>query len=91
MINLRKKKKVQNNAPVILEKIGIDIPLKEINNLNDLPRFWMRGFSLSASDNLSSCFFKYNQLFGHPPKEGWIYTNSMGQKMLYLKLEGGDK
>ncbi len=61
--------------------------LIEINELKNLPNVWMRSFSLSEKDSIDSCLYKYRQCYNHDPFEGWIYTNSNGQRFVYLKIK----
>lgn len=63
----------------------------QINTLKELPQHCqVRGFALSFEDSVDSSFCKYENIYGHKPKEAWVYKNSK-YKILYLKLEKEDK
>lgn len=86
-----KKKKIIISKPARINTNNSDVNLTDIDNISKLPDVWNRGFSLSENDTLDDCFYMYEKFYKHPPKEGWVYTDPQQQKILYLKLEEGDK
>lgn len=84
----RKKKIISITEPKISE---YDIVLQPINDPKETTKDWMRGFSLSENETLESCYKQYEKIYNHKPVAGWIYTNTLGHKIIYLQLEKGDK
>ena len=85
------RRKLNTPKNIILKESESDVDFKKIDSLNKLPNRWMRGFSLLTSDDIDFCVLQYKKFYNHAPKQGWIYTNSQEQKLLYLELEEGDK
>jgi len=68
-----------------------DIILTDIDDLKKLPRYWMRAYSIGSNDTIEQCCQLYNQRYDHDPLEGWLYTNTQNQKILYLRIAEEEK
>lgn len=67
------------------------IPLSEISSIKDLPKYWMKAYSIGKEDTLENCYKHYEQSYKHPPAEAWLLTNQENQQILYLKIEEGEE
>ena len=79
-------KKQQENITPEKEVLRENLVLIEVNSLSNIPKCWMNGYDLSASDTIESCCRQYAKKYAHEPAEGWLYTNTQGRRMLLLKI-----
>jgi len=78
-------------APLEKEELQRNLALTEISSLKELPTHWMRTYSLRLDEKIEPCCKIYEHKYGHSPSEGWIYTNTQGQRTLYLKISDEEK
>lgn len=87
----RKKKMGIIHLPQKKEILQRTLKLIEVNALNQVPHCYTKCYSLLESDTIESCCQHYENKYKHEPLEGWLYTNSQNQRLLYLKISDEEK
>lgn len=78
-------------APKEKEILERKLILTEISELKQMPGYWMRYYFLQATDTIEDCCKLYEYRYSHEPLEGWLYTNSQGQRTLHLRISDEEK
>ena len=64
-----------------------EVKVKEITSLSSLPDVWLRAYSLANNEDINSSFAQYTKIYSRAPENGWLYTNSQNQRILYLEID----